>query len=240
MSRVSSLLMLNHHPEFSEEEVRQFLLTTLGSEKQHAFESSLLANEQLERRVRLAEFELCDDYAARKLTRSDAKLFESSFLITNDRKVKLRVSRALHDQLRATEVTSSRSSFLAELASSFNLRPTSWRVGFAALVFLLLLGAAWLVIKKEPQIKHAITERIGGRGISPQRGPSEANHPTNRSMPEHQNPSSPAQAHPVTVEPELMVFIRPSTTSETTRDVSITVAAVTSVRFELALPGKVG
>src|SRR5437867_7338350 len=179
-----------HTPsEISDAMIRRFLLARLDSEQQSAFEQSLFADPRLEQRVRLGECELTDDYAFGRLSIRERQLFQQKFLVSSARKHQLTVSNTLRD--RFTSVTAKvnlplKRTFTKELRSVFNLRQLSWKIAFAALLFLLLVGTSWLVIKKEPQIKEEITRRFTGKRAVTQTSPVESNHPVGSSSPQHE------------------------------------------------------
>src|ERR1043166_2345853 len=126
--------------QFSDATIRQFLLAGLSPEHQSAFEESLFADPSLERRVRLAECELTDDYAFDRLRIPERKLFERNFLVSNARRNQLTVSNSLHDRFASVTPKGNRplkSAFTEGLGPVFNLRQLSWKIAFAALLFLL-------------------------------------------------------------------------------------------------------
>ena len=91
--------------DFSDETIRSFLLGRLSSTEQSVFEEQFLVNEELEARVRLAEFDLTDDYAFGRLSATDQTQFEQTFPLTTERKQKLNVSTALRDRFAPEIVT---------------------------------------------------------------------------------------------------------------------------------------
>src|SRR2546421_2433908 len=84
--------------DFSDETIRSFLLEGLSSTEQTVFEEQFLLNDELEVRVRLAEFDLTDDYAFGRLSAAEQTQFEQTFLLTTERKQQLNVSTALRDR----------------------------------------------------------------------------------------------------------------------------------------------
>src|SRR5262252_5310259 len=85
----------NNGRAYSDETIRQFLLGALSAAELANFEQSLFTDDELSERVRLAELELSDEYAAGRLSGPEQNLFETGFLLTADRQRELNVSRAL-------------------------------------------------------------------------------------------------------------------------------------------------
>src|SRR6266545_1634860 len=81
--------------EYSDETIRRFLLGGLSASERPLFEKRFIADDGLDGRVRLAEFELADDYAFERLSTPDRKLFEERFLLASNRQHQLKVSEAL-------------------------------------------------------------------------------------------------------------------------------------------------
>ena len=82
-----SALMDNEHnsQDVSDDSIRHFLLGQLPASEQTLFEEELFTNADLEGRLRLAEFDLADDYAFKRLTESETKAFRERYLLTADR-----------------------------------------------------------------------------------------------------------------------------------------------------------
>src|ERR1700674_1039262 len=102
-------------PEFADEAIRRFLLGHLVEAERRSFEERLFADESLDRQVRLAEYELADDYAFERLPAVDRALFEQKFLVSTDRKQKLSVSRALRDHLASPALAATRTNATATI-----------------------------------------------------------------------------------------------------------------------------
>ena len=188
---------MNRH-EFSDLTIRRFLLAQLEPEMQSTFEESLFVDEKLERSVQFSEYQLADDYAFGRLNASERLLFEKNFVVSTARKNQLIVSGALRERLGSATLPRTSDSqilFAERLLSAFNLKRRAWKIAFVSILFLALAGTAWLVIKKEPQIKEAITKRVTGRQPAAQKTPVEMNHPTNPSTPQHENIASPPPQH---------------------------------------------
>lgn len=188
----------NSSSEFSDETIRRFLLGDLSAAEQPAFEQRLLIDHGLAARVRLAEFELADDYADESLVSGERELVEEAFLLSADREQKVRVSRSLREHFAPAPVSSVASpaaTYLARLRSAVNFARPAWRFAVAAVIFILLIGTVWVVVKKEGRIKEEITKHLPRRRSPNPIVPVESNHPTNNSTPDHRPASSPMPVH---------------------------------------------
>lgn len=185
-------------PEFSDEAIRRFLLGQLGAAEQKTFEERLFVDDKLEARVRLAEFDLADDYVAERLSRTDRELFKQRFAVTKARHQKLTVSEALRDRFAssAAALSDEKLTLGGHLRLVFDFSQPAWRFAFGAMILVILLATVWLVIK-EPRINQRIFAR---RPPAPAPAPStvapEAHHPSSGSaLPEHKETPSPLPGH---------------------------------------------
>jgi hypothetical protein len=192
--------------EFSDEAIRRFLLGGLNEAEQPFFEQQLFSGPRLDARVRLAELELVDDFAYGRISADERDLFAKKFLVSADRRSQVAVSMALRDRL--TSIRSPRPTFIAGARSLLRLNRPAWRYAFAVLVFVLLIGSAWVIVKKEGRLKEVITRPwVRPRATTPA-VPVETNHPTNNSLPEHQTSPSPMPIHDQTSAPSVSAIIR--------------------------------
>src|SRR5438477_13138426 len=83
---------------FSDDAIRRFLLGELTVTEQTAFENRLVADDELEARVRLSELGLADDYVQQRLTRPESLRVQECFLVTRNRQDIAAVSQALRDR----------------------------------------------------------------------------------------------------------------------------------------------
>lgn len=178
--------MTEENQQFSEEAIRRFLLGKLSQPELAAFEQSLVTNDELSERVRLAELELSDDYVANRLSESERQGFAAGFLLTADRQWQLNVSRALQQKLSAPTRVRMHKSILARFVSLFDVRAHAWKYAFAALILMLLLGTA-LLLKRE-QLRIA-----GGPPSSRSPAPKLTGTPTTQPM--HHVPNSAPPTH---------------------------------------------
>ena len=185
---------------YSDELIRRFLLGNLGRTKQARFERSLFMNDALEERVRLAELELCDDYVAGRLVRTERTLFQERFLLTAERKENLATSAALHDKFRVSP-SPALASWRKPATNLFDFRRYGWRYAFAALVLLLLVAGAVLITKDHSHI--ALPPFIPKSALpkpTVTATPQVAHHPNNPSAPVHSEaaPVLPSHEEPTT------------------------------------------
>jgi hypothetical protein len=213
----------------SDAAIRQFLLAQLSANQRSALEAALFSNPQLEQRIRLAEMELIDDYAAKRLRANERAAFHEKFLVTSARQKKLEVSNALRKSL-AADLVSQRTYSSAKPV--FNWPRLGWRIAFA-LVALIVLFASALVIRREPQlVKHIIPKRFRPAAVAtPTSEP--AHHPTNSSeAPAHRHESPALPAHEAS--PQAIVLLA-NVAEENAPLVSIPSSGLNSVRLELML-----
>jgi len=176
----------NNGNAYSDETIRRFLLGTLSATEQAGFEQSLLTDDELSERVRLAELELSDEYAAGRLSASERDLFADRFLLTTDRQRQLKVSEALQQTLSFPSPVQVHESILTRVVSVFDLRRHAWKYAFAALILMLLLGAALLVTKQRLQITQRqasptpVTPKPTASAV-----PQSAHHAPNSGAPTH-------------------------------------------------------
>lgn len=141
----------NETPSFSDEQVRLYLLCRLNDDERVKFEERLLVDDELADRARLAEFELTDDYAAGRLNPTERGFFENKFLVTEGRRNKLRVSRALreHAETLAAPTEKKTPAWRETLSSlfSFNRSPVFATAGTLALL-LLFAGAVLFIVRQ--------------------------------------------------------------------------------------------
>jgi hypothetical protein len=173
---------------FSDEFIRTFLLGGLDASEQMRFEHSLFADDNLEQRVRLAELELSDDYAAHRLERSDRELFQHRFLLTTDRERTVAISKALHDTFA---LTGSHATFWHNTIGIFDVRRHALRYAFATVTLMLLLLGTALLIKRENLHRAGVTTPRVSPKPTATAVQQPAHHPSIPSDPTH-NETSPA------------------------------------------------
>lgn len=170
-----------HEPaSVSNETIRLFLLCRLNEDERLRFEESLFIDDELEERVRMAEYEIADDYAFERLSAEEQKLVAEKFIVTAERKQKLEVSQALRDYSASPAVNKKN---LAEIENNpprhrkflglfgFNRPALAFAVSFGALV--LLVGIVWFITRSarerdEPAIVRQETLPTPTPQISPQ------------------------------------------------------------------------
>lgn len=195
------------HQSFPDGTIRRFLLAQLSANEQSAFEAALFTDSQLEQRVRLAEIELIDDYAADRLRVNERAAFHEKFFVTPGRQKKLEVSNAFRKSL-AADVSAPAHSSAKQL---FNWPRLGWRIGFA-LVALIFLFASALVIRREPQlVKRIIPKRFRPVAVASP-APQAAHHSANSSgSAGHLDESTPLPAHEAAPQ---MIVLRPGVAAD--------------------------
>lgn len=138
----------------SDETIRLFLLGRLNENERSSFDERLFVDDELEERVRLAECEIVDDYAAERLSAQERELFNERFMRTAERKQKLAVSQALRNyssshaayKKNVAEIENTpprRGKFLSLFG--FNRPALAFAASFGALA--LLVGIVWFITR---------------------------------------------------------------------------------------------
>ncbi len=215
---------------FSDDSIRRFLLGQLPASELTPFEEQLFINGDLEARVRLAEFELADDYAFKRLTESETESFRERYLLTTDRNQKLNVSQAIRDRFRSESVSQTNPTVYQRLMPLFDLRRSAWRYTFAALILILILATVFLVTKEPQVVKRLIPERFRS---TPHATPTPQlmNHSTGASSPAHSEQSPPAAPH----DSPLVVGLNSTSSQEQSPVITQPVDENAVVRFQLSI-----
>jgi hypothetical protein len=185
-------------PEFPDGAIRRFLLGRLSAGKRLPFEARLFADDSLEARVRLAEYELADDYVFERLGLAERKLFEQKFLLSIDRQEKLMVSRALRDRFASVSAAvpfEGKTTVGDRLRVLLGFTQPARRFAFGVVIMLLVIGTFWLVVK-EPRITgRFIARRPSVVRPTPFTTPKAAHAVGGSSTPTHDETSSPLPPH---------------------------------------------
>jgi len=163
------------------------------------FEEQLFTDSDLEDRVRLAEFELADDYTFKRLTEGEANSFGEKYLLTADRKQKLNVSKALGDRFMAVSRPEPRARIYRALPL-LDIRQMTWRHAIAALVLILIFVIVFLA-RKEPQIVERILPDHFKQRHHATPTPQEMHHAAGSAAPAHsdESPVKPVHESPVVI-----------------------------------------
>jgi len=193
--------------EFTDDAIRRFLFGRLGFAEQTAFEERLFTDDSLEARVRLAEFDLADDYALERLSAADRKAFEKKFLLSAERKRQLTISRALGDRFASASTVGHKArpgaiSRRFRLLFGFNQR--AWRFAFGVAALAVLVAAAWLILKRSHQGQSVNPPPIVRSSPSPNSKREMRHPPGPSSPPEHQTTPSPMPPHAPTASPAIL------------------------------------
>ena len=229
----------NFSHDVSNDAVRRFLLGQLSANEQPGFERRLFLDSELEARVRLAEFELADDYACLRLSAEDRERFERRFLLSDDRKLKLNVSHALRERFVLTPApVRTMPRIFRQLQSLLSFNRPVVRIAFGVAMLLVILGGAWLVIKDEQPIKDRIKRIVKIRRPQPPSTPRESHHPSNNSAPDRPAPTPvPDHARPAPSPTVEIIPLSPDVLTDSGKAPTINLSAGTHdiVRLELAI-----
>ena len=170
----------------SDETIRLFLLGRLNEDERSSFDERLFVDDELEERVRLAECEIVDDYAAERLSAKERELFNEKFMRTAERKQKLAVSQALRNYSLSQTVNKKnaaiientlprRGKFLGLLG--LNRPALAFALSFGALV--LLVGLVWFIARSARERNQPdVVRQETLPQASPQISPSSVTTPT--------------------------------------------------------------
>ncbi|HXI25108.1 MAG TPA: hypothetical protein VNG71_14690 [Pyrinomonadaceae bacterium] len=204
---------------FSDDAIRRFLLGELTVGEQEAFEKRLVADDELEARVRLSELGLADDYVQRRLTRAESLRVQERFLVTKDRQHMTAVSQALRDRFTPATRWSAQ--------KVFNLDHAAWRYAFAAVILIIVFATVWLGVKERRlAIKFPIPKRVLPKA-SPTQSPVVAHHPVGALAPTHQEEATPPPEHQTTVS----IALDAKNTVENPFELKLSDTAITSLRI---------
>jgi hypothetical protein len=201
----------NHSQKFSDDVIRRFFLGRLSPAEQTALEEGLFTDDALEARVRQAEFDLADDYALDRLSAAERKAFAETFLLSGERKRKLKVSSALRERFAsaptvATKAKVAKASIGERLRLLFDFNQRAWRLAFGVALLAVLAGIVWLLVK-EPRIRDGIKAGIFNRRapVPTPSVPRMAAHSNNTSSaPEHRVTPLPMPPHEPTASPAIV------------------------------------
>lgn len=190
--------------QFSDETIRSFLLGILTAAEQLKFEERLFTDDGLEKRVRMAECELADDYAFERLNAADKELFEHKFLVTAARHQKLTVSEALRDRFASETVVTNAPSAMTvaeRLKSWVGLGHPSWKLALRVIILLLLIGTMWSVLRGPRLGERLLSIRRPAPAATPTPNQQQASHHPTRSPepPKQSAPPDQLGAMPVTI-----------------------------------------
>ena len=162
----------------SEERLRLYLLGALNEDERLKLDESLLVDDELAERVALAESVLTDDYAVGRLNPAERELFESKFLVTDERKQNLRLTAALRDYADAEALPVSlppeRLPWSEKLAGLFAFNSRAWAVAGSFAVLLILVGLTWFIFKRPQESQPLIAKNepttVNASEVMPQTG----------------------------------------------------------------------
>lgn len=189
----------------SDEKLRLYLLGSLNADERLKVDERLLVDDEFAERVALLESVLTDDHAAGKPDPAERELFQSKFLVTDDRKQNLRLSAALRDYANAEAATVTqlpeRSSWSEKFAGLFALNsPRAWAFAGSFAALLLLVGVTWFILKR-PQESPLVAKNETTNSTETVRPAKSAEQPVapNQQPSPAPNPSPSPETVPATV-----------------------------------------
>jgi hypothetical protein len=145
----------------SDSELRRYLLGRLSEESASALERRYFGDSTLSDEIAEAEHDLVDDYVAGRLTSGERADFESRYLTTPDRRLRVATAAALRDIARRESPGVTLEPLRSAAATTrirrapggrwlLGLRPATWAWMSAAAAILMSIGL-WLLFAARPQ-----------------------------------------------------------------------------------------
>ena len=134
------------------QKLKQYFLGNLSEAENNLFEEEIALDEKLTEAAQIVESELVDDYLRGKLSASDRELFGAIYLTTEARREKLSLAKSLWrvaNEQKVSEIVA------AETSLSFWQTWNAWRVAFAGVAAITLVGAfvfLWLNSRDKGEI----------------------------------------------------------------------------------------
>ena len=197
----------HNSPEFSDDAIRRFLFGRLSAAERTTLEERLFTDDALEMRVRLAEFDLADEYALERLSAADREAFAAKFLLSAERKRKLTVSTALRDRFGSVTTIAPKlgqASVSERFRLLFGFNQRAWRLAFGVAALAVLVAAAWLILKRSHPGRSVNPPPIVRSSPSPNSKREMRHPPGPSSPPEHQTTPSPMPPHAPTASPVIL------------------------------------
>jgi hypothetical protein len=143
------------------EQFRQYLLGELSPEELWKVEENILANKKYFDQVMMAEDELVDSYLSGEFSAEERKRFELNFLVTEERRKKLRFASALKRYV--SSVPSKALPVSAQPIEPVMMRlPTSRRLlnnGWLPLLIVSIVALSWLAVRQSQLVNSLDRER---------------------------------------------------------------------------------
>ncbi|MCA1591075.1 MAG: hypothetical protein LC754_00130 [Acidobacteria bacterium] len=142
-----------------EDSTRHYLLGDLPAEERRPLEERLLADGDFLKYLSAVEDDLVDEYVRGELSEGERERFESFFLITAERRRKVKFAQALrrYNEPALTSATSpamastpKRAWWRALLSGLRIRRPVMWLPAAAACLLLAALSAYWVMVRHRP------------------------------------------------------------------------------------------
>jgi hypothetical protein len=183
--------------QYSDEEIRLYLLGKLTRDRREQLEAHLLSDPTLHDELVAAEDDLVDDYLTRKLSDQERQQFETAFAITAQRLDKVEFGRTFQQYLESRQIADPQEDPGGDFAESpplilpltesrFFGRKSAMPMIVATLVLVLFLGVVagwWLAFNRTVPKSHrptiAVSLRPGTTRSSGESTPKIDKPPTN-------------------------------------------------------------
>lgn len=130
-----------------EKKLTQYVLGELSPEERLELENRYIADADFFDHLLAAEDDLIDDYAQGRLSNRESILFENNFLISPERRERVRAAKVLARFIEANQVVSEKVSLRKRILSYLEINSTLTRLAFATAMLLLVVGLAVIWIE---------------------------------------------------------------------------------------------
>src|SRR5437867_10331412 len=130
-----------------EKKLMHYLLGELSEAERAELEDLYLVDQDFFDRLLAAEDDLIDDYAQRRLSKKESRLFEENFLTSPERRERVHAARALSRFVEANQGARVKASLPARMFSYFKVGSTAMRFAVSAAMLVLVVGVAAMWIE---------------------------------------------------------------------------------------------
>src|SRR5581483_212121 len=132
--------------EADEKTIRQYLLGELDEAEMSRFEERLMTDDELFEMLQVVEDDLLDEAAAHELSADEQARFDQYFLVSPDRRARLKMSLGLHDY-----ADRHKERFIAKIIRLLRRRTPGVYLSFATAAVILIAIGVWLFIISPPR-----------------------------------------------------------------------------------------
>lgn len=132
------------------DELKKFLLGRIDEDQRQKIEERLLTDDDYFEELEILEDELLDEYVDGNLTSPERRIFEEQFLVSDDRRGKLRFAKALASPIAVTK--SGETSWTERLKGFWTNQ--SWALRAATVGVFVILVAAVIWLSRPPSPKN--------------------------------------------------------------------------------------